>query len=88
MLPLLLATGCATFSATDTQFFDYKRFTYDILRQADCREHDINEFCSRTFHFEYDEYAQMRQEYMRTEREKFLAEVSYQQLLRELHPEF
>ncbi len=52
------------------------RLAYDFLRQEDCRRNDVDvyEFCSRTFVFEYDEYEQLRQEYIRTEAEKFASE--------------
>ncbi len=58
---VLLVTGCAS----NLNYINYKRFTYDLLRQEDCRRNDIDSFCARSFVFEYDEYEQLRQEYMR-----------------------
>lgn len=58
-LAVMLLSGCSTLD------FNYKRFTYDLLRQDDCRRNDIDTFCARTFVFEYDEYIQLRQAYLR-----------------------
>ena len=58
LLQLLFMGGCANVD------FNYKRFTYDLLRQDDCRRNDIDPFCARTFVFEYDEYERLRQEYI------------------------
>ena len=77
---LVLASSCAS--------INYKRLTYDFLRQEDCRRNDINEFCSRTFVFEYDQYEQLRQEYLRIEREKFTASMTAHERLKALHPDF
>jgi len=63
---LLFIGGCET--------VNFKRITYDFLRQEDCRRNDVDvyEFCSRTFVFEYDEYEQLRQEYIRSEQDKIM----------------
>lgn len=58
LLQCLLMAGCANVD------FNYKRFTYDLLRQDDCRRNDIDPFCARTFVFEYDEYERLRQEFI------------------------
>lgn len=60
ILSAAILQGCAN--------FNYKRFTYDILRQEDCRRNDIDPFCARSFVFEYDEYEQLRQEYIQSEK--------------------
>jgi len=78
---LLLLTACG---AT----IDYKRVTYDFLRQADCRQNDINEFCDRTFVFEYDEYEKIRREFLRIEAEKFADHMSATERYQALHPNF
>jgi len=67
---------------------DYKRLTYDILRQADCRENDVDDFCSRTFVFEYDEYEAQRREYLRIEAEKYTDNMSANERYQALHTDF
>lgn len=49
--------------------FDVKRFTYETLRQEDCRRNDLEVFCSRGFANEYHEYERTRREFMRREAE-------------------
>lgn len=55
----LIGSGCSV--------VDYKRVTYDLLRQQDCRENNLQEFCSQTYLFEYDEYERLRQDYLRSQ---------------------
>jgi len=45
---------------------DVKRMTYKALRQHDCRMNEPNAFCDRSFMDEYQEYEQLRQEFLRT----------------------
>lgn len=81
VLLIPLFSGCGT-------TIDYKRLTYDVLRQADCRQNDIDEFCSRTFVFEYDEYEVLRREFLRIENEKFTDHMSANERYQALHPDF
>ncbi len=67
---------------------DYKRLAYDFLRQEDCRRNDLDEFCSRTFVFEYDEYELLRREFLRIESEKFTEHMSAPERYQALHAEF
>ncbi len=60
---VLLVTGATL--ASGCSIIDLKRTTYDLLRQDDCRRNDVDSFCSRSFVFEYDEYALIREEYLR-----------------------
>ena len=66
----------ATIVLSGCESIDFNRVAYDFLRQEDCRRNDVDvyEFCSRTFVFEYDEYEQLRQEYIRSEQDKILSD--------------
>ncbi len=61
LLALPMLCGCSS--------FDLKRFTYETLRQEDCRRNDLEVFCSRGFANEYHDYERTRREFMRKEAE-------------------
>ncbi len=42
-----------------------KQMAYEVLRQQDCRQNQLEDFCSRNFAREYLEYERLRQEYIR-----------------------
>lgn len=44
---------------------DLKRMTYEALRQADCRENQLDAFCQRNFANEYAEYERLRRHFIR-----------------------
>lgn len=44
---------------------DLKQATYQALRQRDCRLNDLNDICQQNYANEYQEYARLREDFMR-----------------------
>ena len=61
MLLLLLAT---TILSSACSMYQVRRSTYDVLRQEDCRRNDSDNFCTRSFVFEFDVYENLRNTYI------------------------
>ena len=47
-----------------------KQLAYETLRQQDCRQNNLEDFCSRNFASEYFEYEQLRQEFIRSQNQR------------------
>ena len=54
-----LLSGC--------QHVDVAQITYEALRAEDCRRNQLDDFCSRTYAFEYHEYRRLRQDFLHTQ---------------------
>lgn len=44
---------------------DLKRMTYEMLAQQDCVRNQLDDFCSRGYTHEYEEYERVRLDYLR-----------------------
>ncbi len=60
-LLLWLLVGTVLSACTTEQ---WKRASYDVLRQADCRQREKSPNCIRSFPSEYQEYQVKRKEYL------------------------
>lgn len=63
MVPLAAPafTGCA--------HINVQQVAYEVLRQHDCQRNRLESFCERTYAKEYHQYAQIRDEFLRSQAE-------------------
>ena len=72
------------------------QLTYEALRAEDCRRNELEDFCSRNYSFEYQEYRRVRQDFMNEPENLHLQnpfllqvpgneEASDKEILREVH---
>ena len=70
---VLVTASCIVTGCTHV---NVKRMTYEVLRQHDCRQNQLEDFCGRGFSHEYNEYERLRQEFIRSQvREAKLSRV-------------
>lgn len=56
---LMLISGC--------QHVNVAQLTYEALRAEDCRRNQLEDFCARTYAFDYYEYRRMRQDFLQSQ---------------------
>lgn len=55
------------------QHVNIAQITYEVLRAEDCRRNQLEVFCARTYATEYHEYRRLRQNFLRSEQQRQLA---------------
>lgn len=53
---IVLLCGC--------QHVNVAQLTYEALRAEDCRRNQLEDFCGRTYAFDYHEYRRLRQDFL------------------------
>ena len=74
-----LLSGC--------QHVDVAQMTYEALRADDCRRNQLEDFCARTYAFEYHEYRRLRQDFLYTQESPYLRIPYLQEPLNEVTPD-
>ena len=63
-LLFVLATCTLMSSLQSCAQVDVKQMTYKALRQHDCRVNQLDSFCERSYAHEFQEYEQLRKEFL------------------------